>query len=130
MCLYTRQYKSFILEKDLIVYKVLNRDLISPIQNFQYELNKLYSIDNIEIEHGNYSTIVEEYLGLLQIKTFKHRVNKAFHSYLDTNYAHYLYKRDGDLRIFKASIPKNSEYVIGVEGDICSNKIIIDDVFI
>jgi hypothetical protein len=130
MCLFTKQSRPFILKQNLIVYKVLNYNFKSPIQNFQYELNKLYSINHIEIEHGNYPALVKGCFENLDITIFKYKVNKAFHSYLDTNYAYDLHKRDVNFRIFKAIIPKYSEYVVGVYGDICSNKIIIDNVFI
>ena len=42
MCLITKQKTPITLEEDLIVYKALTEELVSPHKEFEYELNTLY----------------------------------------------------------------------------------------
>ena len=51
MCLITKQKEPIILKEDLVVYKVLDKDLKSAMQEFQYAFNTLYEAEIEESEN-------------------------------------------------------------------------------
>lgn len=102
MCLFKPKFKSYqIAAEDIVVYKVLNSDMRSTYQLFQYELNRLYkkSWDEDFILYCNRC----DCLG-----------GNMFHSCSDPTYCNYLYKTQDSYQLYKCIIPKGSKYYTGI----------------
>ena len=125
MCLFKLKHKSYqIATEDIVVYKILNNDMKSPYQLFQYELNHLYKKhwDEDFISYCNENS----YLG-----------GNMFHSCVDLNYCNYLYRNNDSQILVKCIIPKGSKYYTGIvvlntDGqsykEFSSNQIIIKEI--
>lgn len=102
MCLFKPKFKQYqIATKDIIVYKVLNSDMRSPYQLFQYEFNRLYKKhwDEDFISYCN----EHDCLG-----------GNMFHSCSGSTYCNYLYRNSEDQVLVKCIIPKGSKYYTGM----------------
>ena len=120
MCLYTNNKYPHIAEEDIVVYKILDEDLRSPYQDFQYELNKEY-INEDEKGVSDYSPFA---IG-----------SGYFHAFMDEENAKGCIKsaiiwKKVKLKLFKAIIPKGSQYYISVyKEQICGDRIkIIEEI--
>lgn len=100
MCLSKIKNQGYkIADKDLYTIKFLKKGLIAPFQNFEYELNKLYSIRTTP------------WWGY-----FSSQMHRGFHS------INGMYPIDYDI-VVACRIPIGSKYHIGLDGDVISNKI-------
>ena len=120
MCLYTNNKYPHIAEEDIVVYKILDENLRSPYQDFQYELNKEY-INEDEKGVSDYSPFAID--------------SGYFHAFRTRELARdkirsiYIWKRVG-LKLFKAVILKGSNYYIDMHNEqICGDRIkIIEEI--
>lgn len=126
MCLYTREEKPLIADKDIPCYKVLfykNGEYYTPFRDYRVKFEQKMIDDTeetspkvifeyFEIECGYYHTCGTKQ-GVKNII-----LQLAVHS-----------KRNKlpipKLRVFKATIPKGSAYYEGVREDYCSKELII-----
>lgn len=141
MCLITEQKKPIKIRKDLTVYKKVLYDgfrISSPIQDFMWELNKLYQTELKdsymvryygEFVYDYYLEGYQEYPGDLYTfcKNKGYRtIGKGFHSFnsFDT------YKKfEGEIdSCVKCTIPKGSLIFKDKTGLIVSNQIILKEV--
>lgn len=138
MCLITNQKEPEILEKDLIVFKVLDKNLKSPMQEFKYSKNKLY--EN-EIEESEYPVFADEesynfyseglstqkVLEIHDLKAF----GKGFHSITTEeralSYKNEIYSMSHKYNVFSCIIPEGSEIYRDATGLIISNKFIVKE---
>jgi hypothetical protein len=125
MSLSTNNNVPYIADKDLIVCKVLDRELKSPCLKFQYELDKLYSMDNIGIKHKEHFALVNYFGHCWNAEKFLYEVNEAFHAYCSKEAVFISINPFYKGFIFKTIIPKGAKYIVGINGEICSNQIII-----
>lgn len=116
MCLNTRETKPSIAETDITVYKIIFHNNYSQVQRFEYEPNKIYEIDHLEIEIS---------------ESVFNTVSEGFHAFKNLSGA--LLVKDITkgamipwvMKIVEFTIPKGSEYIISNGGyEIVSNKII------
>lgn len=119
MCLITNTSIPTILDKDLVVYKVLEKKgrlLCSPYQRFTYKLRKTYH-NKILKEYPSWRTN-------LSIGFYEGIVTEAFHSCLSIDRAKtYL---ECFSYIYKCIIPKGSKVFYDIdEPEIASDTIII-----
>lgn len=131
MCLYTHQDSPNIAQENIVVCKVLvvwtDGSLHSPYQQLEtnWEFDKIY-INSEPIEYKEYWGYKEFGKGFYHsyqnelackdlIKYFNRKKEK-----LKANY---------EIRIYKAIIPKGTEYYTGQRSDICSQAIIIKNDF-
>lgn len=113
MCLYTKWKKPKKAEKDIIVYKILSKNCISPYMDFAYDLGVKYDTD------------MESYKGMF---TNGFYISAGFHAFTS--------KRallNSDLKkyslivvAFKCIIPKGSLYYISS----CKREIVSDSIII
>lgn len=122
MCLYTDSKYPFTTKEDIVVYKILDENLRSPYQDFQYELNKEY-INEDEKE------ITEHYRFPIAIGA------GYFHAFRTSEFAKNCLKniyiwRKVKLKLFKAIIPKDSNcYIDAYREQICGDRIkIIEEI--
>ena len=118
MCLYTKQIKPKVAEKDLVVYKVLDYNMGSPYYGLLYPLNRKVTSELLCYDHvwnpRNQLFNVEEGL-----HAFTNRL--AAHSH-----AQCLEYSNGHIQfVYKAIIPKGSKYYIGIDNDIASDALIV-----
>lgn len=121
MCLYIDKekhpnYKSIILEKDKVVYKLLectNNRYSTPYKNMSVIFNCLYTSN---IERYTSSWGYSEFL-----------IEKGLHSFVNMIDPTILKANSKYMKIFKAIIPKGSEVYYGTNDDIVSNQLIITD---
>lgn len=108
MCLYTFATDRWIADRDIICFKVLDKNLCSPYHNKKYELNKTYKekIDFIPTSGGLATTT-----GLYTY------TKSAFSSYFKNNS---LTRFD----YYEAIIPKGSEYITDGQ-EYCSNTLTV-----
>ena len=120
MCLYTNNKYPYTAEEDIVVYKILDENLRSPYQDFQYELNKEY-IQEEKKEIINYFPIA---IGFGYFHAFRTRELA-----IDKIKSIYIWKRVG-LKLFKAVILKGSNYYIDMHNEqICGDRIkIIEEI--
>jgi hypothetical protein len=127
MCLITEQKEPIVLKRKKTVYKVLTSDLRAPVQDFTYELNKLYKTDIIandtfeswadnkaakaypDAEWGNYTNV---HAGFHSLKT-----KKMCDSWMWAGNAK-----------FECTIPAGSLYYEDKTGLCASNQIIINKI--
>ena len=131
MCLVTTQKTALITEKNITVYKVMNKELSAIFKIFKYELNHLYETEIKESEEWATLGILEKWLDdypdnswrrhpdLICLGQGFHSIKKIRNARILKNYLHI------NTVIFKCVIPKGSEYYIDAEGFMISNKIII-----
>lgn len=114
MCLETIRKQPFIAEKDIPVYKVLNKNLFAPyVFNFKYELDKLYKSEE--------ATPIYKDKG----KSLYYISKNAFHAYTSYGTAKQFCMKQYQ-NIYNVIIPKGSIYWIGYSFcDICSDRIIV-----
>lgn len=116
MCLVTNTPIPIILEKDLVVYKVLyklgNR-IYSIYQDYRYEIGKIYYDEEIGMEPVDEDQILAGY-----------RVFEAYHACTTLERAND--HLDKTSRIYKCVIPKGSRVFFNIDCDeIASDTIII-----
>lgn len=114
MCLTSKDGKRFIAERDIECYKLLDKDLKPPYQpKFQYKLGEVVSDDKEEriSEHFNVHLVEAGFLHSYQT----HR-----RAYETTRYSLELRTK---YSVYKAVIPKGSEYMVGMLGDYCSKQL-------
>lgn len=135
MCLITNKQPKIATE-DIEVLKVLHKSLVSPFQNFQYELNKIYYTElSTELYGTPCCSIDTNYLNNSYYDYTKSILNgellcyeRGFHSCLKLRLGIHL--KTGDTReLFKCIIPKGSTYVEDFVGFIISDQIIIKEQF-
>lgn len=122
MCLYTYQRKPKLALKDIVVYKVLNKELKSPIM-YWYK----YILDTIHVSGMSHTFVFNCYDGRPLFS-----VEKGLHSFRNKSAAHTLCKNLNEYRgrryrfyIYKAIIPMGSYYYVGDDNDIVSDRLII-----
>lgn len=113
MCLYTRWKKPKKAEKDIVVYKILHKNCISPYRGFEYDLGVKYDTD---------------------MESFKSQYTNGL--YIDVGFHAFTSKRallkSGLKRdfipgvAFKCIIPKGSSYYISS----CKKEIVSDSIII
>lgn len=120
MCLVTNTPIPTILDKDLVVYKVLyklgNR-IYSIYQDHRYDIGKIYHDETIGIEPSYImrQEIPDEYC-----------VNEAYHACTTLDRANYHIGKIRKYRIYKCIIPKGSKVFFDKYcDDIASDTIII-----
>lgn len=121
MCMITKSDRLFVATEDILCYKIMCSDLRSLVQEFQYELNKLY-----ETEFSFIKDLVINDKTLIAIKN-------GFHSYISKDVLiekELPFVDDPDTFIIvECTIPKGAEYYTSVYGSYyCSNKIIINKI--
>lgn len=108
MCLRTRQKEPLIAKEDIVAYKIAIKVGItyySYFQHFPYTLNADYE----ETEEGEITKIGDLY-----------SIGKGWiHCYQDLTF------HCKGSKIIKCIIPKGTLYYIGINGDICSKRLII-----
>lgn len=139
MCLITKQKKPFIAQEDVICYKGLSfycNMLRSPIQNFTWQLGKLYKNDLNVVNKIKKESIgcgcIFKYADNLSYKYYsKLRVNltiitTGFHS---CNNIERLINMDySSIKVYECIIPKGSLYFEDETGLLVSNQIIIQKI--
>ena len=126
MCLFTREEKPLIADKDISCYKVLcykNGEYYTPFRDYRVQFEQKMIDDTeetspkavfdfFEIDCGYYhtcGTLKSVRIVLLMLKTHSTRNKLPLPK----------------LRIFKATIPKGSAYYDGLREDYCSKELII-----
>ena len=120
MCLYSNLKYPHTADEDIIVYKILDENLRSPYQDFQYELNKEYiNEDKKEIIDDFYIAVGSGYFHAF--RTLKLAIERI--KYICA------WKKI-KFKIFKAIIPKDSQYYINLHNEeICGDRIkIIEEI--
>jgi len=113
MCLYTRWKKSKKAKKDIIIYKILDKDCVSPYQGFMYTLGT------------KYNTIMRRRDSLFDGGFF---IDDGFHAFtnrialLNSDSKKYFI----GAKAFKCIIPKGSSYYISS----CKRTIVSDSIII
>lgn len=97
MCLYTFATDRWIADKDIICFKVLDKNLCSPYLNKKYELNKTYK------EKINFNPTSGGLVTTTGLYTY---TNLVISDYFKTNFL-----SNKNLDCYEAIIPKGSEYV-------------------
>lgn len=121
MCLYTKQIKPKVAEKDIVVYKILDYNMGSPYYGLLYHLNRKITSD-LQIYDSR------RFLGtqLLNVEEGLHSFTKRIVAYLTQRYLNIYYKKSGiTYSTYKAIIPKGSKYYIGLNNDIASDALIV-----
>lgn len=108
MCLITTQKEPLIAEKDILVWKLINKNNVSLHQRFFYSPNKLFPKVGLNI----FSSCVHK------------RIFRGYHAFrsrdaarIDRSY------QCGDLKVVKFYIPKGAKYYIGDDNDIVADRI-------
>ena len=130
MCLITTQQEPLIAQEDMIVYKMMNKNLQSIYMEFNYNLNELYQTDIREEDDRFYCFDIIHRKYILEnfpdwnsdflpkgLKCFSH----GFHSVNSQERIEHFYGS-----VFECTIPKGSEYYTEPTGTIVSNQIIIN----
>lgn len=113
MCLYTRWKKPKKVEKDIIVYKILDKDCVSPYRGFFYNLGVKYDTD------------IESYGSQFTDGLY---IDAGFHAFTSKR-ALLKSSRRKELKsvvAFKCIIPKGSSYYISS----CKKEIVSDSIII
>lgn len=115
MCLIVdkEEFKIEMAQEDIVVYKVLkkyDKDVVSPYQEFVYEIGKKYKtrMKPRLYSHYNYCEISEGFHSFLNEKDAKDEK-------LDIQYGN-IRNKDLDLCCFRCVIPKGSKIVYGKYG--------------
>lgn len=126
MCLYSREPVHRIALKNIECFKVLKKEngqWITPFWDFPISFNK-------EIKTEIPNTPVKEIFGRYEISEGYFHVcetensAKSIKANIEVAYSREKMKCP-ELKIFKAIIPKDSLYYVGVRDDYCSDKLII-----
>lgn len=112
MCLISKQSEPYIAKTHIVIYKLVmknpNGGYISPFRRYPYELNKVYEeVDNLQ-ENSSHT-----------------HSGGWFHSFRTYRRALLAYPHIKEFIIVTGIIPKGTLYYLGMDGDICSKKIII-----
>ena len=107
-----REFKPFIAEKDIKVYKLLTEDNKSIFKYFQFDKGYHYSVKRFtkNTEFGLYS------------RQWKLNISKGLHAYVSLKKAKEV--QFGDEKIVIMYIPARSQYYLGINGDIVSDNLI------
>ena len=139
MCLITDNKEKQIAVEDIVVYKLLKRDLISQIKYFQYKLGVLYET-KIKKEDKYEEMYWIPYCKLTTDYLHEHYGNRAnwilnpnliclsegFHSAKNIEILKTIQKESiGELYKYKCIIPKGAEFYTDAVGFLVSNKIFI-----
>lgn len=123
MCLATTQIKPYIADSDISCYKILvpvsSSNYITPYRDFSFPLNTIIT-DSAEehivevfgmtmIESGYFHTFNSKERVLEEIEILRRKSPKM------------------KLKVFKAIIPKGSNYYVGLRSDLCSSSLMIID---
>lgn len=109
MCLYTKWKKPKKAEKDIIVYKILDKNCISPYRGFVYNLDVKYDTD------------MKSYEGMFTSGLY---IDVGFHAF--TSKRALLKSCLKPPTAFKCVIPKGSSYYISS----CKKEIVSDSIII
>lgn len=140
------KYKIIKAKEDIPCFKVCIKEHGLPVgyfTNFVYELNKEYKT-TIELEgYPNESYLKRFFRKLLSNKNDTTRIGKGFHSYsmeCETECScntifirskeryNVGYYEKNKIVLAKCTIPKGSKYLINRDGEIVSNRIIINSI--
>jgi len=139
MCLITNNKEKQIAVEDIVVYKLLKRDLISQIKYFQYKLGVLYET-KIKEEDKSEEIYWMACCKLDNDYLRQHYGNRAdwilnpnliclsegFHSAKNIEILKTIQKESiGELYKYKCIIPKGAEFYTDAVGFLVSNKIFI-----
>jgi len=148
MCLITKKPIK-IATKDIVVYKVLNENMVSPHFSFTYKLNKEYSseikFDNDWSTVDKISTEIVKKIALsknLKVSCFivekENLIKIGFNCYGKGRHSFKTFERayksvitssyDESQLIVKGIIPKGAEYIVGEDECVISNKIILTEI--
>ena len=113
MCLYTEWKKPKKTEKDIIVYKILSKNCISPYRGFAYDLGVKYDTD------------MESYEGMSTNGLY---IEAGFHAFTSKRaLLKSCVKESFPIGVaFKCIIPKGSSYYISS----CKKEIVSDSIII
>lgn len=113
MCLSTKWKKPKKAERNIIVYKILDKDCISPYRGFIYNLGVKYNTDMKSCE---------------DIFTDNIYVDDGFHAFTSKRalLKSYIYEDSISTVAFKCIIPKGSSYYISS----CKKQIVSDSIII
>jgi hypothetical protein len=136
MCLYSHSVTPLIAEKDITVYKVLDKSLLSPYESFEYEFNKLFSTskedkhiiyDEFKWQYGTVKAIIHKgYFHAFQDKISAEQEVDMLTSFDYEEEDKYIKDEYKDhYFVYEAVIPKGSRYFLGYSNEICSEEIII-----
>lgn len=126
MCLFSKEQAPRIAQEGIECFKVLKKEngqWITPYRDFPIEFNK-------EMETDVSYSISRNVYGYYEIsKGYFHTCSTETEAQSAIIGVEISYKREKkkcpELRVFKAIIPKDSLFYIGVNGDYCSDKLII-----
>lgn len=110
MCLYTFATDRWIADRDIICFKVLDKNLCSPYLNKKYELNKTYK-EKIDFKPTD--------AGLVTTTGLYTYTNLVISDYFKTNFL-----SNKNLDCYEAIIPKGSEYITDGQ-EYCSNTLTV-----
>lgn len=122
MCLYTYQRKAELALKDIVVYKVLDKRLRSPVMYWYKYILNIVHVSNMyhKLAFNTYD------------KGPLFSVGEGLHSFINKSAAHIRCKQENEYNgksrkfyIYKAIIPVGSYYYIGDDNDIVSDRLII-----
>lgn len=130
MCFYTTVESSPLLaHRDMVCYKILDRNMCSWIKGFKYTMNKVYKTELGILEEG-LNDIYFTSLGKRIISKHTYCIFSGFHSYQrNTKQLSRVY-RIGCLKIsyiYKCIIPKGSLYYRNQFGEYVSDQIMIKE---
>lgn len=113
MCLCTKWEKSKKAKRNIIVYKILDKDCVSPYRGFVYNLGVKYNTDFKSVK------------GIFSNNTY---VDDGFHAFTSKRalLKSHLYKKSTPTVAFKCIIPKGSSYYISS----CKKQIVSDSIII
>lgn len=120
MCLYTEQIKPKVAEKDIVVYKVLNHNMLSPYYGLSYPLNRKITSKLLCYDH-EWSPRTP----IFNIEEGLHAYTKRRVAYARQHDLNILTKESVVYSVYKAIIPKGSKYYIGLDNDIASDALIV-----
>lgn len=133
MCLITNQKEPIVLQKELIVYKkivVEQGNIYSIFYPFKWELGKKYQT---EIQFGSslnffYAEVINRYLNFFKNQGYIF-ISLGFHSYVNITSCKEM-KTFSNLciKIAKCYIPEGAEVYYGINNDIVSDYLIIEEI--
>lgn len=139
MCLITDKIEKQIATEDMIVFKGMSRNLISPFQGFEYTLDTLFETELVEASRGgknnngwscccdlDYNYLIKNYGNICSNNPKLISIKRGFSSGLTKETIEEMLNPDWGDVIFECTIPKGSEYYTDSVGFVISNKIIIN----
>ena len=112
MCLYTKWKKPKKAEKDIIVYKILDKYCVSPYRGFMYNLGVKYNTD-MESYNGQFTKGLYIHAGFHAFTSKRALLKSSL-------------KKEKSAIAFKCVIPKGSSYYISS----CKKEIVSDSIII